>query len=52
VAAAALDEVVETPDPVPEAEVAVGAEVMTWFEPGFVAVTVTLAARLEAVAWL
>jgi hypothetical protein len=37
---------------VPEAAVAVGADVITWFEPGFVAVTVTWAARLEAVAWL
>jgi hypothetical protein len=52
VAAAPLDEVVEMADPVPEAVVAVGAEVMTEFEPGFVAVTVTCAARLEAVAWL
>jgi hypothetical protein len=38
--------------PVPDATVAVGLIVTTWFEPGFVAVTVTFAATEEADAWL
>lgn len=38
--------------PVPVAGAAVGFTVTTWLEPGFVAVTVTFAARDEAVAWL
>lgn len=46
-----MEDVVATV-PVAAATDAVGFRVTTWLEPGFVAVTVTFAAREEAVAWL